>query len=138
MASLTRRLAALGYDALLLLAVVFVATIPWALAARGEPLPPLARVMYQAYLVGVSGLFFGWFWTHGGQTLGMRAWRLRVTTAAGDALDARKAAVRFAVGTASLAMFGLGFWWSLWGRRQTWHDRAAGTQVVLLPKPVRR
>ena len=135
-ASLPRRLAALAYDALLLLALLFVATIPWALAAHGELLAPLARALYQGYLVAVSGVFFGWFWTHGGQTLGMRAWRVRVVSDDGHELTARMAAIRFATGLLSLVALGLGFWWALFDReRKTWHDRAAHTHMVLLPKP---
>lgn len=135
-ATLPRRMAALLYDALLLLALLFVATLPWALAARGELLAPLARALYQTYLVAVSGVFFGWFWTHGGQTLGMRAWRLRVIGDDGGRLTARMAAIRFAMGIVSLAPLGLGFWWSLFDREaKTWHDRVAHTRVVLLPKP---
>ena len=138
-AGLTRRLAALFYDALLLLALLFIATLPWAIAARGEPLAPLARAAYQLYLIGVSGVFFGWFWTHGGQTLGMRAWRLRVTAEDGSKVSSRAAAIRFAVGLVSLGVFGLGFWWALFGAgRKTWHDRAAHTRVELLPKLARR
>lgn len=135
-AGLARRVAALFYDVLLLLALLFVATLPWALAARGEPMAPLARAAYQIYLVGVSGLFFGWFWTHGGQTLGMRAWRLRLTADDGGAVTPRAAAIRFAVGLVSLALLGMGFWWALLGQgRKTWHDRAAHTRVERMPKP---
>lgn len=134
-APLPRRLAALLYDALLLLALLLVATVPWALAARGELIAPLARAAYQAYLLGVSAVFFGWFWTHGGQTLGMRAWRVQVVADNATAVTVRAAAVRFGVGLISLAAFGLGFWWTLIDRdRKTWHDRAAHTRVVLLPK----
>lgn len=137
-ASLARRLAALSYDALLLLALLFIAAIPWALAGHGEPLASLARAAYQLYLIGVSGLFFGWFWTHGGQTLGMRAWRLRLIGDDRGAVTAKRAAIRFGVGLVSLAALGLGFWWSLFAPDgKTWHDRAARTQMELLPKSTR-
>lgn len=134
-----RRFAALFYDALLLIALLFLATIPWAVGARGEPLGPLARTLFQGYLVGVSAVFFGWFWTHGGQTLGMRAWRLRVVGTDGGAIGLKTAAIRFAMGTLSLGLFGFGFWWALIGRRRaTWHDVAARTRIELLPKPTGR
>ena len=137
-AGLARRLAALVYDALLLLALLFVATLPWALAARGELLAPLARAAYQLYLVAVSGVFFGWFWMHGGQTLGMRAWRIRLTADDGDRVTAKTAAIRFGVGVISLAALGLGFWWSLFARDgKTWHDRAARTRMEVVPKSSR-
>src|SRR3546814_15221118 len=45
------------------------------------------------FVVGLG--FFGWFWTHGGQTLGMRVWRVRVRRDNGDSLNWVSAAVRY-------------------------------------------
>ncbi len=89
---------------------------------------------YQAYLVALSFLYFGWFWTHGGQTVGMRAWRLRLRVR-GDGADPvlwRQALARFLAAGLSWAALGLGFAWALWDReRLTWHDRVSGTVLVL-------
>lgn len=69
-------------------------------------------------------------WRYGGQSLGMRPWRLRVVAADGHGLSWRALVVRYAVGNLSLLLGGLGFWWA-WLDRDglTWHDRASGTRV---------
>lgn len=70
-------------------------------------------------------------WQRGGQTLGMRPWRLRVVAIEGGVPTRSALLKRYLVGTASLLLAGLGFWWAWWDReRLTWHDRASGTRVV--------
>lgn len=74
-------------------------------------------------------------WRRGGQTLGMRAWRLKVVATDGGTASLSALCVRYAVGSASLMACGLGFIWALVDRDHlTWHDRASGTRMVRLPK----
>jgi uncharacterized RDD family membrane protein YckC len=132
--SLLRRLGAIVYDALLLLALLFIATIPVLIINHGHPVAA-ADPLYQGYLLLVSFLFFGWFWTHGGQTLGMRAWRVRVQNKDGKSITWLQALLRFLAALVSWAALGLGFLWSLLDRdRQTWHDRFSESVLVVLPK----
>lgn len=133
-AGLLRRLAAVAYDTLLVVAL-FVIPTSLVLAIRGgEPIPP-GDVMYQLLLIATAAAFFVGFWTHGGQTLGMRAWRLRVEEKSGAPVTLRIGLLRFAVGVVSCAAFGLGMWWILIDPdKRTLYDRAAGTRVVVLPK----
>jgi uncharacterized RDD family membrane protein YckC len=80
-------------------------------------------------------LFFIFFWTRGGQTLGMRAWRLRLETHDGGFPSIPVATLRFFVAIVSLIPFGLGFLWQLWDKdKLTWHDRIAGTRMLHYPK----
>ena len=84
----------------------------------------------------VTGIYAVLSWQRGGQTLGMRPWRLKVV--ATDSLPPgwRALWLRYAVGTLSLLLGGLGFWWAWVDREKlTWHDRASGTRMVRLPKP---
>jgi uncharacterized RDD family membrane protein YckC len=81
----------------------------------------------------ITGVYAVWSWHLGGQTLGMRPWRLKVTAADGGRADTRTLCLRYAVATLSLAVFGLGFLWSLFEReRRTWHDLVSGTVLVRL------
>ena len=123
---LPRRLAALVYDSLLILAVLFLATA-LALALAGGALDAHGWG-FRAYLLAVVAGFFGWFWTHGGQTLGMRAWKIRVERLDGGPVDWPQALLRLAV---ALGTFGLGLLWAgLDLERRALYDRASGTRVV--------
>lgn len=130
-ASVGRRLAATLYDGLLLLAM-------WMSAALLEVLitdalgfgrsPALTR----ALLMSIAAFFFGWCWTHGGQTLGGRAWRLRVERLDGQPLNTPTALLRF---VAAISWLPLGVIWALLHHeRRALHDLISGTRVVVLPK----
>jgi uncharacterized RDD family membrane protein YckC len=95
-ASIWRRLAAALYDGLLLLGIWMAALLSDVLI-RGVLDAPRSWPLLRIYLFAIGLLFFGWFWTHGGQTLGMRAWRLRVVREDGRPLTWLTAAVRFTV-----------------------------------------
>ena len=131
---LLRRLAAGLYDGLLVIALLVRPTL-LAMALRGgEPIPP-GNLLFQALLLLTAGAFFTWFWSHGGQTLGMRAWRLRVEQQSGAPLSLGIALLRFVISLVSVAAFGLGLLWILFDAdKLAWHDRATGTRVVVLPK----
>ena len=127
---LGRRLAAIGYDALLLVAVLFVGTAALLPFTGGEAIRT-GDVWYTVYLVALSFAYFGWFWTHGGQTLGMRSWRLRLVGAGRDGASWRQALVRFVSACFSWLAFGAGFVWLLMDPdRLTWHDRVSRTRIV--------
>lgn len=81
-------------------------------------------------LLAVTAAYAMASWRRGGQTIGMRPWRLVVTAADGGRPSWRALALRFGVGAASLLLGGLGFWWAWFDRdRLTWHDRASGTRM---------
>lgn len=134
-ASLLRRLAALIYDALLLLAVWFAATFLALLFRNGQAFSP-HDPWFSAYLALISFVFFGWFWTHGGQTLGMRTWKIRLVALDSDArISWRCAWLRFMVAWASVGLLGLGYVWGfLDPLKRSWHDLASGTRVVMSPR----
>jgi len=132
-ALLLRRLAALAYDGVILLGLAFFLTLVLVIF-RGGAIPP-GSVWYGLGLVGAGFAFFGWSWTRGGQTLGARAWNLRVETAAGKPLGWGNAALRFLAAWLLLTPPGLGFAWALWDRdRLCWHDRLSRTRVRYQPR----
>lgn len=136
---LLRRLAAIFYDGLLLAALWFVVSAAF-LAASGGRLSSPDRPLWLLYtfragLLLTTYLFFASFWTHGGQTLGMRAWRLKLVDQDGGPVSWVQATVRFATALLSLAALGLGLLWVLVDReKRAWHDHLSGTHLVLLPK----
>jgi uncharacterized RDD family membrane protein YckC len=138
-AGVLRRFGAMLYDVLIVLALGLVMTALFLPFTGGEAITPqdsgaLERV-YQASWLLVIVLFFGIFWTRGGQTVGMLAWRLRVERTDGARLTWRDALVRLVSAWVSFAALGLGYFWIWIDRdRLAWHDRWSGTRVVVLPK----
>lgn len=129
-APMGRRLAALLYDGVLLSGVLFAATIPWLAIRGGKALEP-NDMAYTSYLLAVGITFFSWFWIHGGQTLGMRAWKIRLVGLDGNAPGWRQCLVRCLVAIPSASLFGSGYLWILLDREQrSWHDRASGTRMI--------
>ncbi len=137
------RLLALLYDLFPALAlwmlVGTVFTVAYTLTghAERENIPAFSALQWLLWLCCwiVTGLYATLSWRRGGQTLGMRPWRLQVTTPDGTPPTRRQLWLRFSVGTVSLLLGGLGLWWTLIDRqRLSWHDRASGTRVRRLPK----
>jgi uncharacterized RDD family membrane protein YckC len=129
-AGLLRRLAAMAYDWLLLGSVLFAVTLVLIAARGGNAIPP-GTWWYGPLLTTAAFAFYGWFWTHGGQTLGMRAWRLRVLQTNGQPLSWLLAAARFVASLSLCLPPGLGLLWMLVDRdRRCWHDRLSRTRVV--------
>ena len=143
---LGRRLAAMFYDFLLctalLIVTAFIYKLVWIAfvgeakmrtltesgALDGDPL--LSTILFFV-LFG----FFAKFWTHSGQTLGMQVWGVRVQNADGSRISLWQALLRFVVSIASWLCVGLGFFWSLFDKKQrSWHDIYSDTQLVRIPK----
>ena len=137
------RLLALLYDLLPVLALWMLAGAVFSLGyhltghAARENIAPFSALQWLLWAVcwTLTGLYAVLSWRRGGQTLGMRPWRLRVTDAGGQPPALRALWLRYAVGTLSLLCAGLGFWWAWFDReRLTWHDRASGTRRQRLPR----
>lgn len=145
-AGLMRRLGAMLYDAFLVAAIwILIAGLHLALTRHvaGVPADEVGTGLVQvlslrlALLLGAFA-FFAFFWTRGGMTLGMQAWRIRVQSRDGCSITLSQALIRFAVACLSIAALGLGYWWVLFdAERRSWPDIASGTRVVVLPKPAK-
>ena len=136
--TLLRRLSAIVYDSIVLIGLLFLAAIPPTLLHGGGITGTLPSLLMQLYLLAIAFAFFGWFWTHGGQTIGMRAWHIRVVDRNGNSISWGNAALRFLAALLSWGALGLGFLWGLFDReRLTWHDRLSGTRTIRVHLPRR-
>ena len=125
-----RRTVSFLYESFLLLAVIFIASFIFHLVFR-DPDASYFRPLYQFYLLIVMGYYFTWFWTHGGQTLALQTWKMRIVTVDGKQLDKRKAIIRYALAVMGILCFGIGIFWALFDRNhQFLHDRLGGTQII--------
>ncbi|MDC8832505.1 RDD family protein [Alteromonas gilva] len=148
-AGFVRRLAAMIYDALVATAVGMCAAMVlivalvvslkngWlSLQGYGEPnellqQSVLYKTLIQVWVVLWVSVFFLWFWKRGGQTLGMRAWRLRIFSTTDAPVTWSRLVLRL---VSSLA--GLGTLLVLFdvNNKLSLQDRVAKTEVLKLTK----
>ena len=116
------------YDALLILAIWMITLLAMVAANDGEP---VLGAPVQSLLFLEAFTFFAYFWSAAGQTLGMRAWRLRLASNQGGRVSLHQATLRFAVALIAFGALGLGYFWALLDRQgRTWPDIASNSRVL--------
>ena len=80
---LLRRLGAMFYDSLLLLALLMMLSYPYVWLTGGDKPGLVVKTAYQIYLLAICFFYFAGFWVRGGQTLGLRTWRMKLVTTDG-------------------------------------------------------
>lgn len=152
-----KRLLAALYDGFLVLATIFIATALTMPFTKGE-VATNNRIYMSFYLLFIAYIFFAWFWTHGGQTLGMRVWKQQLIGFDGKAVSWQQSFIRFITGLPAWGIFiiGLilwmksdiaesltnipgwlfaltGFIWVLLNTRSNnWRDKLSGTHVIVV------
>lgn len=130
-----RRLGSMFYDSLLLLSLFFFATLIL-LPFTGGLAITSGNIPYHLYLMIISYLYFTWHWSYGGQTLGMRAWHLRLYQEEGRNISWYRASLRFLASILSWLLAGSGFLWSIFDRdSMTLHDRLSKTFLMVETRP---
>lgn len=117
------------YEALLLFAVGFFASWLFFFASGArDATSGMLRHELQLFVVFVFGAYFLWSWLRSGQTVAMKAWKIRLVGA-----TPARALLRFFLALV-LVPTGISIVWALFDRdRQFLHDRLAGTRLILLP-----
>jgi uncharacterized RDD family membrane protein YckC len=133
-----RRFAALLYDGLLIAAVLTVYTLLAVLAHGGALTRDSAGPWWYLYRAGevmIIGAYYVFNWMRSGQTLGMRAWRLKAVSDSGKPLTFAPAVLRFVLGAAAWTPAALGvLWLYLDSEHLAMHDRLSRTRMVLLSR----
>jgi uncharacterized RDD family membrane protein YckC len=156
--TLKRRLASVLYESMLLFGVVAISGGLFSVTLEQRHALYLRHIL-QGWLFLVVTLYFVWFWTHGGQTLAMKTWRIRLVTSDGRSLGAARAVGRYFLAWLWI-LPGLALAWALGARtwmlalipvanmllwaltiyldpeRQFLHDRIAGTRLVTVDAPL--
>ena len=129
-----RRLGAMFYDTLLLLALLMMLSYPYVWLTGGDKPGLIVKTLYQFYLLAICFFFYAGFWVRGGQTLGLRTWRMKLVRDDGGPITWAIALKRFVLAWLSLLCLGLGFLWVIYDRdKLAWHDRLSGTRLIRLP-----
>ena len=133
--SLGRRLLCLVYEALLLTAVILVASgLATALAQTAGIAQP--RTLTRIIVVIACAGYYAVQWQRRGQTLPMKTWRIRLETTAGGRITPLQALMRMSLATIGYPAMGITILWSLIDRdRQFLHDRLSGTRLVTVAPP---
>lgn len=141
------------YEGVLLFGVLFAAALLFSVLFQQRNALEMHQGM-AAWLFFVLGIYFIWLWTHGGQTLPMKTWRIRVVAADGSALSPWRALARyllawlwFVPGLAIASLAQAHGWMlvlfpaincALWAMtvlldkdRQFLHDHLAGTRLIV-------
>lgn len=134
-----RRFAALLYDSVLIVSLLIIYTFGALVFTGGHAvLRDTSGAWYYVYCAGEIAVIAGYFilnWIRSGQTLGMRAWRLRTVSLAGKPLNFSAALLRSISGFVAWTPAALGVLWLYFDReRLALHDRLSGTRVVLLAR----
>ena len=127
---LLRRFGAIFYDALLLFATLFFASLPIAVPLNITTEHPWYPY-FVIYIHIISFLFFGWFWTHGGQTLGLKTWKARLISTSGNSVTWKQALLRYIASLFCWLSLGIGFLWCFTNReRLAWNDILSKTRLI--------
>lgn len=130
-----RRLVSMLYDTLLLLGVLAVTLILPHVLLGMIAHRTAAPALVQGHLFLVLLVYFGWFWLHGGQTLAMKTWAIRLENADGGPVRPLQALLRYLLAWPSVCLLGVGVLWALMDRDgQFLHDRLSGTRLVRCPR----
>jgi len=145
-ATLFKRLLAIAYDLILLIALCFsvaviVSIFTTFLLNDGNAITEThpyyylnqALILITIFITGL--LFYIWFWSHGGQSLGMKTWMLKLVSANGGSINRKQAMIRAFAAVLSWSCLGLGFLWSLIdSKKRTWHDILSDSYLIQLKK----
>ena len=126
-AGFMRRIGAMIYDFFLVFALWMITGFI-AVAIAGDN---VAGAAFGSLLFVEAFGFYTFFWIYEGQTLGMRAWNLRLISTQNPRITLREALLRFVVSLLSWIPLGLGHWWMLVDPYQrSWPDRLSNTRVI--------
>ena len=144
-ANLFRRLMAMLYDAFLLLGISFaygVVVLLLRLLAGEDTMQAPSSFLQVIIVIGLwffYALFYVWCWRRTGQTLGMKSWRLQLQGLDQQFPDWKSCWLRCLLAPISMAILGIGYLWCMIDKQgRCLHDIYSDTQVVLLPKKVRK
>jgi len=123
-------MASMLYESLVVFAILLVGFLFPQIVLSGFGFSSSAKLLW-VHVALVLMLYFVWCWIHGGQTLPMKTWKLRVANPDGSPLRPIQAFLRYLAAWPSIALLGIGILWALIDPDQQFlHDRIAGTRIV--------
>ena len=137
---LVRRLLSVCYDWVLVIALILVAGLPLPLIPEHVRMSLTGRVVILMAMVLISFLYFALSWKKTGQTVGMRAWRLRLWTTDDSGQFSLTMALRrflYSIPAWGLCLAGV-LLILVDSKQRAWHDRLSNSRVSLIRKKTRQ
>ncbi len=137
-ASFLRRLAAIFYDLIIVIAILLIATLPIILLNQGKAIEP-QNIYYQGFLLCIVCCYYIGFWVRTGQTTGMAAWRIKLITVNHNKINSltstsltwKQAILRLITAIPLIFFCGIGLFYCLCNKnRSSLYDRIAGTRLI--------
>jgi len=141
-----KRFMAIIYDGFLLIAICFIVASLVSIITtyilndlnaitKEHPYYLLNQMIMLSTIFFTGFAFYVWFWSKGGQTLGMKTWMLQLVSDNGNEITRKQAVIRAITAVLSWSVLGLGFLWSLVdSKNRTWHDILSASHLVQLEK----
>ena len=124
--------AACAYELLLLIALWMLCTLVF-VSMFGDASTGYKRYGLQLVLWFFTGTYFVWCWCKSGQTLAAQTWKIKLVNQGNSTLMPKQAVFRYALASASLLAFGLGYLWALVDKQGLFlHDRMLKTRFIQL------
>ena len=134
-AGLLKIFMAIMYDTFFLSAVLIIATAIQMPLNNGKAIEQghPYQLLFGVYLLAICFGYFGWFWTHGGQTPGMKTWRLKVQSIKCNTINWPQSLLRFVAAGLSWSVLGAGYFWILLhAQKQSWHDIISKSEIIVV------
>ena len=88
-------------------------------------------MLYVIFIYTLIPSYYMGFWVFGGQTLGMKTWKIRVVDLNGYAIGWQRSLLRMVYATLSTLTFGFGFIYALFDKQnRTWHDILSKSRLI--------
>lgn len=129
-----RRMGSMLYELLVITALWMLASAI-ATSVLGKADTGMARLLLQLLSISIISAYFIWCWSHGGQTLAMRTWQIRLINSNGRPVSTATALRRFLLAATGICLAGIGLWWALLDKEGAFlHDRLGHTRLVFLKR----
>ncbi|MDX1341693.1 MAG: RDD family protein [Reinekea sp.] len=132
-----RAIGSVIYDALVLLGLLMIAgfiAVGLHFWVTGSEVIP-HNLIFQLYLLVIIIGYFLYFWRKSGQTVGMKAWRIKLVNQKSGAPTVKQLLVRLFIALPAYALLCVGVFWQYWSKDGlTWQDKVSQTKLIHIPK----
>lgn len=125
-----KHFAAFFYDLFPVLGILLLTNLMFLFFRNGVEIPA-HTLWFQLIIFFEIFFYYAYSWKAGGQTLGMRAWKIKIQQLDKKQINYYSASIRFFVGLLSTALAGIGLFWKLVDRdKKSWMDKASQSETI--------